>query len=289
MRRDPSFSERNKYTSEPEINIRESAPKELRDAIIRIAYKARLSPEALRDLVCDVLIVSPNAGNWSEDYIKNEVRDLIHNAKWYYIYDIAEKVYNETRFNSYIKVDDEINSLFRKLGIGWQLKVPDRYRGSIGHIVARGSEAFELATKNVPLTMRKAGTPTAAKEMHEALLDLSKRPKADVTGAIQHALAGLECAIREYTGTPKDTLGKLSKKLALPKPLGLDLPRPLDEVVYKLWGYASDNARHLNEGKEPSFKEAEFVVTISASLNSYLAHSFKKFDNNEEDTDEWPF
>jgi len=42
-------------------------------------------------------------------------------------------------------------------------------------------------------------------------------------------------------------------------------------VVSKLWGFASENARHVSEGREPSFAEAELLVSVVAAAATYLA------------------
>lgn len=106
------------------------------------------------------------------------------------------------------------------------------------------------------------GRATAATEVHEALRDLSRRP-ADLTGAVHHSVAALECTARDVLGEPKATLGPLIPKL--------NLPKPLDTAVEKLWGYASNNARHLNEGGELVVEEVELVVSIACAVSTYIA------------------
>jgi hypothetical protein len=130
-----------------------------------------------------------------------------------------------------------------------------------GAIAVRGSEAFALATRDAVNTMRDAGTPTAANVIHEALTDISRRPAADVTGAIQHAMAALECVAREIDGS-SDTLGRIIGRLTLPP--------PLDHALHKLWGFASEQGRHIQEGREPRFEEAELVVTVASAVSVYL-------------------
>lgn len=103
--------------------------------------------------------------------------------------------------------------------------------------------------------------PTAANEIHEALTDISRRPTADVTGAIQHAMAALECVAREVDGS-SDTLGRIIGRLTL--------PAPLDGALHKLWGFASEQGRHIQEGREPRFEEAELVVTVASAVSVYL-------------------
>jgi len=130
-----------------------------------------------------------------------------------------------------------------------------------GKIIVRGSEAFTLATQDAVATMRAAGKPTAANEIHEALSDISRRPVADVTGAIQHAMAALECVAREIDSS-SDTLGRIIGRLTL--------PAPLDGALHKLWGFASEQGRHIQEGRDPAFEEAELVVTVASAVSVYL-------------------
>ncbi len=109
--------------------------------------------------------------------------------------------------------------------------------------------------------MQQASAPTAANEIHEALTDISRRPAPDVTGSIQHAMAALECVVRQVDGS-NDTLGAIIGRL--------DLPRPLDTALHKLWGFASEQGRHIQEGREPRFEEAELVVTVACAVSVYL-------------------
>lgn len=85
-----------------------------------------------------------------------------------------------------------------------------------------------------------------------------------MTGAVQHALAALECVARDACDDPKATLGEILKRHP-------DLlPRPLDAAVRKAWGYASEHGRHLREGREPTMAEAELLVGIASVIATYL-------------------
>jgi hypothetical protein len=93
--------------------------------------------------------------------------------------------------------------------------------------------------------LAKAGRTTARDEIHDALTDLSRRPNPDLTGAIQHGMAALECVARDACGDPKATLGDILKRHP-------DLiPKPLDTAIDKAWGFASEMGRHIREGREP--------------------------------------
>ncbi|CAG0941078.1 hypothetical protein BROC_01266 [Candidatus Brocadiaceae bacterium] len=81
----------------------------------------------------------------------------------------------------------------------------------------------------------------------------------------------MECVAREITGDKKLTLGELIKKNRE------IVPAPLDTVIEKMWGFSSEQGRHLQEGKEPAFEEVELLVGLSASISTYLARKSPKF------------
>jgi len=226
-----------------------------------------MRPKLLRDLVCGVLRKRPDPGNWSEyPNIQEEVELLVYNCEWYRIYDIVEAVHAELArahphdFN-YVNqkvqtFDDEINSALREFGIGWQLQD--------GMLQARGDDPFEAVVNQANEALVEAGKATAHNELQEALKDISRRPKPDATGAIQHCMAALECIAKDVTGEPKATLGQI---IAQHKTI---VPKPLDQAVDKLWGFASDKARHVREGQTLDRHEAQLVVGLAASLANYL-------------------
>ncbi|WP_151718678.1 AbiJ-NTD4 domain-containing protein [Gemmobacter serpentinus] len=252
-----SFSDRFGYRApESEITVREDAPPPIRDGIMMAGYGADLGPNRMRDILCQVLLRRPDPSNWSDSNVEREVAILIDEAPWYRVYDFAEHLYGEIgtrKYTSQARFEMQLNQLFREHGVGWEMKQ--------GCLVARGSEAFALATGHATQVMQQHGAPTAATEIHEALKDISRRPIADVTGAIQHAMAALECVMREVSGT-NETLGQAVKRL--------NLPPPLDQAVTKLWGFSSEQGRHILEGGAPRFEEAELVVTTASALSVYL-------------------
>lgn len=67
-----------------QITVREDAPSVLRDAIPLIAKATGMKPSAMRQVICEVLLVKPDPGNWS-DYpsIWDDVTWLMENASWY--------------------------------------------------------------------------------------------------------------------------------------------------------------------------------------------------------------
>ncbi len=252
-----SFSRRHGLTRpDAEIHIRNDAPQEVRDAVVQIAYQCGQKPSDLRALLCSILFRTPDRSNWSEfPNVDSEVRNLIEDCEWFEVYDLIEKISERCRYGHH-DFAEEINRFFRVAGVGWQL-VDNR-------VEVRGSEVFEIAVRQGQKELRQQGRTTAATELHEALNDLSRRPEAETTGAIQHAMAALECLARDVTGS-KDTLGQLVRRSP-----GL-FPPPVDQIVEKAWGYTSNFGRHLVEGQPPQFEEAELVVGLSGVLCRYLS------------------
>lgn len=254
-----SFSERHGYArSDVPIVVREDAPGELRYGVAAIATGVDLSPSQIRSVVCKTLWVEPDRSNWSEyPNVWDEVLRLLSDCDWFKVYDVAEALYQSVSYGYHNRqrYEAELNRLFREKGIGWEMVE--------GHIRYRGDPPFAATTAQAVAVLDTAGFPTASNEVQEALRDLSRRPTPDVTGAIQHSMTALECVGREITGKPKATLGELVHSL--------ELPPAIKEAVPKLWGFASENGRHLREGRLPTAGEVELVVSVACALSTYLA------------------
>lgn len=134
---------------------------------------------------------------------------------------------------------------------------------------AQGSEGPEAALLEGRDELWRLGKQTAARELHEALYDLSRRPTPELTGAIQHGIAALECLSRNLTGST-DTLGTLVRRNPTL------FPAPLGEGIVKIYGFASEYGRHLREGNEPALEEVELVVGLSGVLCRYLGRKAAK-------------
>lgn len=257
-----TFSERHGLRPpDAPITVRTDAPHWLREVIIDLAYEAHLRPARLRSTLCCLLLESPDSNNWSEfPNIDEEVRQLLAGAEWFQVYDFIEAITKSliTGGNSedLERFTNRVNEAFRRKGVGWQLLD--------GRIEMRGEETFESSVRTAISTVQETGRAVAERELHEALHDLSKRPSPDITGAIQHAMAALECVARDVTGDSNATLGEIIKRNP-----GL-IPAPLDTGVAKIWGYASEQGRHLREGNSPKHQEAELVVGLAGGLVTYL-------------------
>lgn len=255
------FSKRHGHgNQEKEITIREDAPQRLREWLIQTACALGFTPKPLRIVICKVLRKLPDQSNWSEyPNVDGEVQELIKGCDWFLVYDIIEEIYSTLQKKDQElaqQFQNEVNDFFCSEGIGWQF--------IDGLIETRGDKAFEASSRSAVSTLIKAGRKTASQEMLEALKDLSRRPAADITGAIQHSMAALECVAREISGDKTATLGKI---VANNPNL---IPKPLDVAVEKAWGFASEMGRHVQEGRIPNREDAELIVGLSAVVATFL-------------------
>lgn len=274
-----SFSKRHGYHKAAKaITIREDAPESLRFFIQETYYESGKNPSDARAIVCRILRVPPDKDNWSEyPNIHSEVEHLIETAEWYKVYDIIEALAKSVSPQKKQSFEAEINTFFVEEGVGWKIEN--------GAILYRGDEEFESLVLQTDNVLEKAELPTARGEIKEAIRDISRRPEPEITGAVQHALVGLECVAREATGDKKATLGELIKKNP-----GIFPDASLESAVSKMYGFASNHGRHLQEGNPPGLEEAELLVGISASLASYLAKKLPAYNaNNVAPMDDFSF
>jgi hypothetical protein len=260
------FSRRHGFSAEPaEVRIRNDAPYNVRGALLMILEgELQLRPPTIRDWLCTILRELPDQNNWSEyPNIWQECQNLMYGAPWHRVYDFVELVYDRLA-NSQDPARAEqwanaVNEYFVENGVGWRIVN--------GQLESRGQEAFETAVDSARKALDEATLSTAKQEIHEALRDLSRRPEPDLTGAVQHAMAALECTARQTTNDARATLGEILRRHP-------DIvPRPLDESLSRIWGYSSEMARHIQEGRTPGRSEAELVVTVAAAVCTYLAQA----------------
>lgn len=252
-----SFTERNNIPIEPsEISIRFKAPAELREWLFGLIKRLKYSIKSFRDIVCQMSCQSPNPNQWGENsYMEDEIRELLAKCQWNIIYDIIEETYKQIPVSTRKDYTTSLNNFFCVNGYGWKLEN--------GQVLSRGDDAFEQSVKSA-ITCIEFSNSDAYYEIKEALVDISKRPEPDVTGAIQHSMAALECFCRSLLNDEKHTLGELITHHRD------SIPKPLDVAMEKLWAFSSEQGRHIKEGKAPSFHEAELTVHICASLIVYF-------------------
>ena len=274
---DTPFSVREGLIATSAIQYRADLPTPLREPIFSILrdyvptallwerIQALFNPYGIREIPRGKQILFIKAEDNRDEVIAKEA--MMH-CEWFQLYDIVEDLFALLMFHdAELAEPDEapraysflnaINDYFRYAGIGWQLVD--------GQVVTRGDDAFENTVQTAVSTLAESGRQTAASHLQEAIKDLSARPEPDCSGAIYHALGSMECLVRDLAGAPQDTLGQILKR----RP---DLlKKPLDTALSQIWGYASDEARHVTEGRNPDRAEAALIVGLVSAISTYLS------------------
>ena len=124
------FSSRQGYRPPPaQTAVHEDAPSELRGAILMLAEAAGMKPSAIRKVICGVLLVPPDANNWSEyPNIWDEVVWLMEEAPSSKVYDIVKALYVELAAprrgdsRSAAEFERRLNDFLVEKDIGWELR-----------------------------------------------------------------------------------------------------------------------------------------------------------------------
>ena len=241
--------------SVPDITITQSFPLDHRVAVIQIASDLGVSASSLRWAMLRVLVIGIDTTDWSHDFIWPELVYAINECNWWDVYEIAEEVYKIPGFRARNEYANRLNLFFLRKGFGWEMRD--------GLIEYRGSEPYQEVTESADQTLQYYGLNESSKAVREARRALSRRPDPDLPGAVYHAMRALEAVARSDTGDSDKSLGALVSSL--------DLPKPLDEAVRKLWGFSSQYARHGSEEKVIDLDEAELVVTVACATAAFIA------------------
>ena len=183
---------------------------------------------------------------------------LVQGCDWFRVYDLAEAFHESLGRQSTGGICSTVERPFEDQGIGWQMIG--------GQLVTRGDAEFERVVAQAAEHVEAAGLRTARTEIEEARADLSRRPEPDVTGTIQHCMAALECVARVVSNDERATLGEIIQRHGLE----IGIPKPMDSAIDRMWGYASEMGRHIREGRIPMREEAELLLSVSASVITYL-------------------
>lgn len=270
------FSERHGFGKPAaDIAIHYEAPEGLRKAILRLAEAQGMLPNRMRELMRGVILDGFDELNEWTDYpnVWNDVIYEMGKCEGYKVYKIAQIFYRALSADRRVIFENGLNDYMSEKSIEWVMHD--------GRVEYRGAEPFVVATKSAEEVLASRGFDRAAREVQEAMADLSRRPMPDLTGAATHAFGALEAVARENTGQHKKTLGQLVPDL--------NLQPPLDEVMSKLWGFASETVRHISEKKDIEAPEAEFAVTVACALATLVASKQPPSTPSVTDADDLPF
>jgi len=175
---DQPFSVRHGYAPDsatPPIKLREDAPEEVRRTILEIAAHTAWDYDGLLELAARVgkrswEVPEPNT-SWKLG--AGSTPPSRHLVGLVQCLRFVEQIHAAMRdWQMQGEPEDhfarKINEYFEH-SVGWRL--------DSGKITSRGSEIFEASVRAVIPVMQESGLQTAEREIHEALTDLSRRPK----------------------------------------------------------------------------------------------------------------
>lgn len=126
---EPFSSPQGRRPSSAQIAVREEASSELRGAILMLAKAVGMKPSAIREVICSVLLVPPDANNWSEHpNIWNEVVWLMEDAPSQKVYAIVKALYARLAAprgrdsRSAAEFERRLNDFLAENDIGWELR-----------------------------------------------------------------------------------------------------------------------------------------------------------------------
>jgi hypothetical protein len=214
------FSVRHGIEPEPNPGL-EEAPLALRYFLLKyFEERYRQYPWMAAEVLEDFFhtpILRRQFSNLHDPTVWERFYQLIVGFKWWEIYDLLETLCKaEKNLSKRLNFVEQVNSVLEKGNSPWHIEF------HTGAVVYKGSEPFEISVSTAQSTLLSAGRKTAAAEIQKALEDLSKRPHPDLTGAIQHSMAALECVAADVCGAKGDTLGQIIKRHPdrFPPPMG---------------------------------------------------------------------
>jgi len=188
----------------------------------------------------------------------------IKECKWWYVYDICQIAFDliwKTNQANAIEFSEEIRTLFLEEGLGWSFHC--------GKLERVRPELVQLSI-NEAKTLLKDEKYKSADELFKKAFDaLNLRPKPDVENAIKDAICSIESVGRVILSDPKPLLDGVVKELSK----NGFIPKPLDEMILKLYAYRGNEPSVAHGSIEPSrvsLTEAEFVVSMTAAILIFI-------------------
>jgi hypothetical protein len=192
----------------------------------------------------------------------SEIEDLIMKCQYWQFYDICEVLWQGLKYKGEKdSLSDEINNLFREEHLGFELRD--------GKVEKIGSGFIDAQIKEARYLLKEPEFKGADEHFEKALKALNTRPKPDVENCVKDAVSAIESVGRIIVNDDKAMLSDIIKGMAKDG----TIPKPLDEVVQKIYAYRGDQpgvAHGLVGTSKVTVDEAEFVLAMSAAVIIYL-------------------
>jgi hypothetical protein len=189
---------------------------------------------------------------------------LIKNCEWYEFYDVCEVIWANP-YSKYSRHQEEfteqLNTLLEEERLGFKLRE--------GKIEKVGSGFIDAKVQEVRYLLKEPEFKGADEQFEKAIGHLNVRPNPDVENCVKDAIGAIESVGRILVKNDKALLDDIIKNFANK---GV-IPKPLDQVIQKLYAYRGDQpgvAHGLVGESKVTIDEAEFVLATSAAAILYL-------------------
>lgn len=201
---------------------------------------------------------------------------------WHKFFDICEATYQllvnlwESEYSRFFQgypsyapqdYENRLNIALEEENIGWRMKW-GRFERVGEAAVDKGIEEAHLLLGHDP----RLGGPR--QQFERAWQCYNRRPQPDVINCVKDAVGAVEATAQVLASKPGEMLDRLIKEWSRE---GI-IPKPLDDMIVKLYAYRGKEPGVAHGETEPSpvsVHEAYLVLGISASLIAYLVNKIR--------------
>lgn len=277
-----SFSQRYGYTKIRQELQEESMDSNLRNSLWNAVYKCLkhtsdyLYEEIICDFFKDTLVVKDSVFELLEEMTQkhNDIKTRFLKLEWFKAYDFIEFFINakyfkerKSEFKILLKsIKTDINNSLEREFSAYRL---------VDNIIVKITDENEISAIEHALSIKNGKFKPIKTHLEASLHKLSDKKNPDYRNSIKESISAIEACCRILTG--EKTLGKALDKL---DKNGIKINTQLKQAFDKLYAYTNNKSsgiRHaiIEEGNEPDFEDAKYMLTSCSAFVNYLISKSK--------------
>jgi len=277
-----NFSQRYGYTKIRQELQEESMDSNLRNSLWNAVYKCLehtsvcLYEEIICDFFKDTLVVKDPVFELMEEMTQkhNDIKTRFLKLEWFKVYDFIEFFINaeyfkerKSEFKILLKsIKKDINNSLEREFSAYRL---------VYNIIVKITDENEISAIEHALSIKNGKFKPIKIHLEASLQKLSDKKNPDYRNSIKESISAIEACCRILTG--ENTLGKALDKL---DKNGIKLNAQLKKAFDKLYAYTNNKSsgiRHaiIEEGNEPDFEDAKYMLTSCSAFVNYLISKSK--------------
>ncbi len=262
------FSKRCSLRPTPEGLMHEDVPTRARVGLYHMVeqFFNQEHREAFLELyheICVALRIPRDRRSDNDYHASRKIEELINTCEWWQFYDICEVMWLtlEYPWGKRNELSEQANILLQEEQLGFEMRD--------GKIEKVGSGFVDAQIKEARYLLKEPEFKGADKHFEKAVKALNVRPNPDVENCVKDAVAAIESVGRILINDDKALLDNIVKDMAKD---GV-IPKPLDQVILKIYAYRGDQpgvAHGMVGPSQVTIDEAEFILAMSAAIIIYL-------------------